>query len=281
MTDRPIRFFVTDVDGTLVTPDKVVTPDAIAAVHELIDAGVGFAFVSARPPRGLANIAKALDLKLDDQSKRPAAAAFNGGALLDANLQTIAFEPLHDDDARVALDLFASMGIDAWVFTLDQWILIDPNGHYVSHERHTVGFDATVVASFDGITGIGKIVGSSEDAALLARAESFLGPRLSTNARALRSQSYYLDVTHAKANKGSALRAIAEHAGLELDEMAAIGDMPNDLSMLEIAGFSIAMGNAPQGMKDVVDAVTDSNRDEGFAKAVRTLVLPRTRKETP
>ncbi len=279
MTDRPIRFLVSDVDGTLVTPDKIVTPDAIAAVHELVAAGLGFAFVSARPPRGLASIATALDLP-GDRAKRPVAAAFNGGALLDADLQTIAFEPLHDDDARIALDLFASMGIDAWVFTLDRWIVTNPDGRYVPHERHTVGFDATVVTSFDDIAGIGKIVGSSEDAALLARAESFLGPRLSTNARALRSQSYYLDVTHAKANKGSALRAFAAHAGLDLDQMAAIGDMPNDLSMLEIAGFSIAMGNAPQGMKDVVDAVTDSNRDEGFAKAVRTLVLPRAGKET-
>lgn len=279
----PIRFLVTDVDGTLVTPDKTVTADARAAVHELIDAGVGFAFVSSRPPRGLASIAEALALKSTDDdaaSKRPAAAAFNGGALLDANLQTIAFEPLHDDDAEIALDLFASLGIDAWVFTLDRWIVTDPDGHYVSHERHTVGFDATVVSSFDGVTGIGKIVGSSEDAALLARAETALGPRLSTNARALRSQSYYLDVTHAKANKGSALQAIAAHAGLDLVQMAAIGDMPNDLAMLEIAGFSIAMGNAPQGMKEVVDAVTDSNRDEGFAKAVRTLVLPRADKET-
>ena len=280
MTDSPpIRFLVTDVDGTLVTTDKVVTADARASVHELMDAGVGFAFVSSRPPRGLASIAQALDLKpdagQDGQAKRPAAAAFNGGALLDASLQVIAFEPLHDDDARVTLDVFASMGIDAWVFTLDRWIVVNPDGHYVSHERHTVGFDATVVESFDGITGIGKIVGSSDDAALLERVEVALEPRLSTDARALRSQSYYLDVTHAKANKGSALRAIAAHAGLDLDEMAAIGDMANDLSMLEIAGFSIAMGNAPPNVKASCDAVTDSNQQEGFAKALRTLVMPR------
>ena len=284
MTDsRPIRFLVTDVDGTLVTPDKTVTADARASVHELIDAGIGFAFVSSRPPRGLASIAAALGLKPDDErggaARRPAAAAFNGGALLDADLQTIAFEPLQDDVAQVAVDLLAALGIDAWVFTLDQWIVVNPDGHYVAHERHTVGFDATVVASFDGIRGIGKIVGSSEDAALLERAEVALGQRLSSNARALRSQSYYLDVTHAKANKGSALRAIAEHAGLAVDEMAAIGDMVNDLAMLEIAGFSIAMGNAPPNVKLAVDAVTDSNRDEGFANAVRRLVIPRARKE--
>ena len=54
--------------------------------------------------------------------------------------------------------------------------------------------------------------------------------------------------------------------------MAAIGDMSNDLAMLEIAGFSIAMGNAPDVVKRATDTVTASNADEGFAKAVRDLL---------
>ena len=275
------RFLVSDVDGTLVTPDKTVTDDARAAVRALKAAGIGFAFVSSRPPRGLASIAQALDLPPAGPEGGPAAAAFNGGALLDANLHPLAFTPLGEADARVALDLFAGLGIDAWVFTFDDWIVVDPAGHYVAHEQHTVGFAPTVVARFDDLTGVGKIVGSSTDAALLARAEAELAPRLSSDARALRSQSYYLDVTHAKADKGSALRAIAAHAGLRLDETAAIGDMVNDLAMLEIAGFSIAMGNAPDDVKAATDAVTASNDDEGFAKAIRDLVLPRASTKVP
>ena len=272
-----IRFLVSDVDGTLVDADKAVTADARAAVRALHDAGIGFAFVSSRPPRGLAYVAKALDLRPDDTDRRrPAAAAFNGGAILDADLEPMAFQPLGADDARTALDVLASIGVDAWVFTLDDWFVLDPTGHYVAHERHTVGFDPTVVATFDGIDGIGKIVASSPDPDLLRRAADALAPRLTADARASLSQAYYLDVTHAKADKGTALRAIAAHAGLSLDAMAAIGDMTNDLAMLEIAGFSIAMGNAPPSVRDKADAVTASNRDEGFAKAVRDLVLPRT-----
>ena len=267
-----IRFLVSDVDGTLVTTDKTVTPAARDAVRALKAAGIGFAFVSSRPPRGLAAVAETLGFQAIEADGGPAAAAFNGGALLDARLDVLSFQPLPDADARIALDLFASLGIDAWVFTLDAWLLTDADGHYVAHEEHTVGFPPTVVASFDGVTGIGKIVGSSTDAALLARAESALAPRLSGDARALRSQAYYLDVTHAAANKGAALRAIADHAGLALAEMAAIGDMTNDLAMLEIAGHAIAMGNAPDAVKHAADAVTTSNDDEGFANAVRDLI---------
>ncbi len=274
----PIRFLVSDVDGTLVDQHKELTPAAKAAVQALRDAGLGFAFVSSRPPRGLAYVADALQLgsQLDAQGgSGPAAAAFNGGALLDAHLKPIAFTPLLDDDARVAIEVFAAMKIDIWVFTLDEWLLVDPAGHYVAHERHTVGFDHRQVADFDGVTGIGKIVGSSTDPDLLERASQTLATRLSPHGNASLSQSYYLDVTHADANKGAALRAIADHAGLELEQMAAIGDMRNDLAMLTIAGLSIAMGNAPDDVKSQADEVTDSNRDEGFAHAVSRLVLPR------
>jgi Cof subfamily protein (haloacid dehalogenase superfamily) len=279
----PLRFLVSDVDGTLVTPDKTVTPAARDAVRALHAAGVGFAFVSSRPPGGLRSIAAALDLKASttDGPRGPAAAAFNGGLLLDSGLEPISFEALPDADAKVALDVFATLGVDAWVFTIDEWLVLDAAGHYVAHERHTVGFDARVVATFDGVTGIGKIVGSSPDPDLLARAADVLAPRLSSDARAALSQSYYLDVTHARANKGSALRAIAAHAGLALDQMAAIGDMANDLAMLEIAGFAIAMGNAPDSVKVVADAVTESNRDDGFAKAVTNFVLPRAGGQQP
>ena len=284
----PIRFLVSDVDGTLVTPDKTITPAARDAVRALRDAGVGFAFVSSRPPRGLVAIADALGLHAPGGAapvdRRPAAAAFNGGLLLDESLQTISFEPLPTADAQIAIDLFVSLGIDVWVFTPDEWLVTDPAGHYVAHERHTVGFDARVVDDFAGLgpdtmRRIGKIVGSHPDPALLQRAAVALSLRLSPDARAALSQTYYLDVTNAKANKGTALETIAAHAGVALDEIAAIGDMTNDIAMLDIAGFSIAMGNAPDSMKNSVDAVTATNEQDGFAKAVTELVLPRVAKD--
>lgn len=274
-----IRFLVSDVDGTLVDPDKTVTPAAVAAVDDLRAAGVGFAFVSSRPPKGLAAVAKSLGISEGDP-KRPAAAAFNGGAVLNARLETLSFKALPDADARTVLAMLAAEKIDAWVFTLDEWLVTDPDGHYVAHEQHTVGFAPRVVENFDGVTGIGKIVGSTPDFDHLARVEAAMAPKLSKDARALRSQNYYLDATHAEANKGGALKTIAAHEGLTLEQMAAIGDMSNDLAMLEIAGLSIAMGNASDAVKAATDVVTASNREDGFAKAIREFVLPRA-KGTP
>jgi hydroxymethylpyrimidine pyrophosphatase-like HAD family hydrolase len=66
---------------------------------------------------------------------------------------------------------------------------------------------------------------------------------------------------------------LARLLGIKPQEIATIGDMPNDVLMFRESGFSIAMGNASDEVKSQATAVTDSNQDEGFAKAVRKFIL--------
>jgi hydroxymethylpyrimidine pyrophosphatase-like HAD family hydrolase len=88
------------------------------------------------------------------------------------------------------------------------------------------------------------------------------------------SQPYYLDVTHPDANKGSVVTYLAQRYQLSNDEIATIGDMPNDMLMFADSGLSVAMGNADQEVQQAATKVTDSNENEGFATAVRRYILP-------
>jgi HAD superfamily hydrolase (TIGR01509 family) len=90
---------------------------------------------------------------------------------------------------------------------------------------------------------------------------------------AARSQPYYLDVTHPEANKGMVVREAARLMRIPLEQIATIGDMPNDLPMLDIAGLSIAMGNASVEVQRIARHVTTSNEEEGFANAVDDFIL--------
>jgi hydroxymethylpyrimidine pyrophosphatase-like HAD family hydrolase len=92
-------------------------------------------------------------------------------------------------------------------------------------------------------------------------------------ATATRSQPYYLDVTHKDANKGSVVEYLSRHLGVPAAEIATIGDQPNDVLMFKRSGFSIAMGNASDQVKAQASATTDSNEDEGFAKAMERFIL--------
>jgi hydroxymethylpyrimidine pyrophosphatase-like HAD family hydrolase len=91
---------------------------------------------------------------------------------------------------------------------------------------------------------------------------------------AAKSQPYYGDITHPDANKGCMVRYLSKTYEFPAEEIAAIGDQPNDVLMFAHSGLSIAMGNASPEVQRAARRVTTSNEDEGFATAVERYVLP-------
>src|SRR5580693_6851926 len=84
MSGAPIRLVLSDVDGTLVPPDKTLTDETIRVVQQLHERGILFAVTSSRPPKGLSMLVKPLDITTP-------IGAFNGGLMVDHYM-----EPLHE-----------------------------------------------------------------------------------------------------------------------------------------------------------------------------------------
>lgn len=266
-----ISLVVSDVDGTLVKHDKSLAPSTIAAAARLRGAGIRLAIVSSRPPRGMAPLAKALDLDLFG--------GFNGSTIVDGAMRPVEQHFVPEEAVRTAIAAMQAFGAEIWVFDGEDWLVTDPAGAYVAHERRTVQFDPTVVPDFNRpLQKVGKVVGASDDFDGLARLETDLSRRLGKMASARRSQRYYLDVTNPTADKGHAVRAFAAHWSIPLEEVAVLGDMANDIPMFEVAGFSIAMGNAPPEVQARANATTAGNDEDGWAKAIDAFVLPAQRK---
>jgi Cof subfamily protein (haloacid dehalogenase superfamily) len=263
---RRIALVVSDVDGTLVTPDKRLTPASIAAVRDLAAAGIGFTITSSRPPFGMRMLVEPLALKLP-------LGGFNGGAIVTPALTMIRQTPIPPDAARQALAVLDDWQVSAWVFAGGKWLVRDADGPHVDHEHHTVQAEPTVVADFDAATaGAAKIVGVSDDHARLARCEAAMQAALAGAANASRSQPYYLDVTPPGIDKGTFVAAVAAELGIPTAAVAVIGDMTNDLPMFARGGFAVAMGNAPDEVKAKAGFVTSSNDDDGFAGAVAEII---------
>lgn len=262
-----ISLVIADVDGTLVTPDKALTPRTLAAVEALHAAGIAFAITSGRPPRGMAMLIEPLHL-------RTPIAAFNGGIFVDPDLAPIEEHILLAPVAQRALEIIMRHGIDAWVYSGQDWFIRDPDAPHVAREQSTVRFPPTVVVDFKAALGSAvKIVGVSDDLALMGRCEAGVQSALGTRASAARSQPYYLDVTHPQANKGTVVTTLSKLLSIPTAAIATLGDMPNDVLMFRNTGLSIAMGNASAEVKAHADRVTDSNEQDGFAKAVEQYVL--------
>ncbi|WNW10419.1 HAD family hydrolase [Pseudomonas sp. DTU_2021_1001937_2_SI_NGA_ILE_001] len=266
---RPIRLLLSDLDGTLLQPDHQLSPATIDAVRRLREAGVAFSVASSRPPRAMRHVVETLGIDLPY-------AGFNGGSLVNPDGSLLQAHPIDPQAARLCLDEFAARNLDVWVFADDQWLLLDEQGEYVEHERSALGYGPLPVDSFEPyLSRIDKIVASSADFDLLKRLEGDLSARLQGRALAARSQDYYLDITAVQANKGAALQTLAEHLGIGLQQTAAIGDGHNDLAMFQVAGLSIAMGQAREDVRARADQVTGSNVEEGVVQAIERYLLPR------
>jgi len=263
-----ISLVLADVDGTLVTTEKVLTSRAAEAVKDLQAAGIDFAITSGRPPRGMSMLIEPLALQ-------GAIAGFNGGVFVNPDLSVIESHTLDPATAKQTLKLILDQGLDAWVYTEQEWLIRNRDAPHVARETWTVKFDAKVVASFtDGhLAHAVKIVGISDDIELVAASEKVVQNALGEKASAARSQPYYLDVTHPLANKGTVVATLSKLLNFPPEQIVTIGDMPNDVLMFRKSGFSIAMGNSSDQVKGQASAVTDSNENEGFANAMRKFVL--------
>jgi Cof subfamily protein (haloacid dehalogenase superfamily) len=268
VTPPPIRLMLADVDGTLVTQDKVLTDRAITAVDRLRDAGILFAITSGRPPRGMAMLVEPLDLQTP-------IAAFNGGLLVDRDMTVIEQRVVPKPLVSPIAALMASFDLSVWLYRGADWYVPDPKGPHVDREAWTVKFQPKVMTSIKGLTDhVAKIVGVSDDHDAVSKASAAAHERFGNHVTAAASQPYYLDVTHPDANKGAVARYLAQKYKLTTDEIATIGDMPNDILMFAHSGLSIAMGNADPQVQRAARRVTATNENEGFADAVERFVLP-------
>src|SRR6202042_2170352 len=141
-----ISLVLADVDGTLVTAEKVLTPRARAAVKALQTAGIAFAITSGRPPRGMAML-------IDPLALRTPVAGFNGGIFVKPDMTIMEEHVLAADAAKRALDVILHNHMDAWVYSGKDWLVRDLDAAHVAREQWTVKFPPKVVKDFDAVLG--------------------------------------------------------------------------------------------------------------------------------
>ena len=264
---EPVRLLLADVDGTLVTKDKVLTQRSIEAVRELRDAEVLFALTSGRPPRGMQMLIEPLSLSTP-------ISAFNGGLVTEPDMTVLEQKVIPDELVPAIIAMLESAGLDVWIYSGAEWLVRDLQAPHIARESFTVQFDPTLVESFDGHTeDVAKLVGVSDDHDLVASVARAAHDEFGDHVSAARSQPYYLDVTHPGANKGGVVKFLSARYDVPEEQIATIGDMPNDVLMFARSGLSIAMGQSDREVQRAARRVTGSNEEDGFANAVERFIL--------
>jgi Cof subfamily protein (haloacid dehalogenase superfamily) len=267
MVEREIRLLLSDVDGTLVTGDKELTPATLAAAEAMRAAGVDLALTSARPPYGMRMLTGPLGLRLP-------LAGFNGGLIVDPEFNELESHPIDARIAERAVRLVQESGLDLWVYTRHDWLVSAVDGPHVAREAWIIDMQPIArPCTADDLAQAYKIVGVSDDHAKVAAAHDQIMSVLGDTVSATSSEPHFIDITHPRANKGAVVHALASRFDLPVSTIATIGDMPNDVLMFVQSGFSIAMGNASDEVKARASVVTASNEQDGFATAVLRFIL--------
>jgi Cof subfamily protein (haloacid dehalogenase superfamily) len=258
------------VDGTLLRSDGKLPQAVVQACRAAHHAGCVVAPATARPPRSMRAIMKALNLAAP-------AITYNGAMIwnpLDDRPQF--HEPLDGAMARRIIDAARHVEPDLLVGieVLDRWFTdrIDPSrtpGEGRMIEPDDVGpLDRYLSTPITQLNLFGTPVQVAAARAVLE--QQFWRQRL---IGMFHDEPWLVRIVHPMADKGIALQRMAQHVGIARDEVAAIGDGVNDTGMVGWAGFGIAVANGSQQLIDIADALAPANDQNGVARAIQRFVL--------
>ncbi|MDO4756917.1 MAG: HAD-IIB family hydrolase, partial [Parabacteroides sp.] len=227
---------------------------------------------SGRPTNGLMPIAEKLELN----HYGGFILSYNGGQIINVQTGEILFEKRIDPEW---ISYFEEKAIrnDFAIFTYHKNNIITnkPENPFVIQEANLNGMQIVGVENFTEAIDFApcKCVLASDDEESLVGLENYWKKRLDGALEAFRSEPYFLEVAPHFINKGNTLGVLMTMLNVQAEEVMAMGDGVCDVPMLQLAGLSIAMGNAVDSVKACVDKTTLSNQDDGVAMAVQRAIL--------
>ncbi|MFR9503524.1 MAG: Cof-type HAD-IIB family hydrolase [Rikenellaceae bacterium] len=265
------KILVLDLDGTLTNDKKEITPRTLEVLERAQRAGVKLVLASGRPTYGITPLAK--ELKMDQYGGY--ILSFNGGKIIDAKSMEVLYAQTLPQSLVPSLYGEARAAGAVILSYRDESILTEePKNRYVEHESFLTKMEAVRVEEFCQAINFDPdkclIVGEAEQLIPLV---DHLNAKFGEQLSAYRSEPFFLEVVPKGIDKALSLRRLLEHMGCGVSDMVAVGDGYNDLSMIRLAGFGVAMANAQEEVKQVADYITLSNEEDGVAELVERYIL--------
>ena len=259
-----IKLVVTDLDGTLLDENRLVSDGSRLAVKKARELGVNVAIATGRPYGGCIGVLKEIGL-LEDAGY----SIFNTGSSIQRNCDGQAAVSVHLDmsDLKKLQDFTKGYKANVAGYSA-QKIYCNENIFYESliHDSRLLDMPIYTILKDDLKFGRINIMGKEED---IAKILSEMPQDFKENYYIVQNETFSVEFLHRDAGKANALLRLCKYLGVDINtEVLVLGDGMNDLEMLKIAENSVAMANAKDEVKEVCKYTTVSNKEEGFAKAL-------------
>ncbi len=267
-----------DMDGTLLGKGRKISNESKKVIKEIHDKGVEIVVTTGRIYNNAAYYSHLLGVE------SPVIAA-NGAIVREKNTNKVIYEnPIKTEECIRLIELLYKMNVFFHFYTLD--------GIYCGNEltkfatklymTKQVGYDNLKI-KYHVIKDLEKWkeffrktnVQITKCIAFSTKPDKII--KLKKELDKLNGIVYFgsgsrsVEINNKGVSKGKAVKALADYYGFKREEIVCIGDNENDISMIEYAGFGVAMGNAIDKVKKLADYITDTNKEDGVAKAIKKI----------
>lgn len=260
-----IKLVVTDIDGTIYTPEKGITNEVKHCIQNLTQKGVHVAIATGRTYGSAKWIADNVGIECP-------LICYQGGLVKTYEGNIIDVKYLNEKIAREIIEDFRKRNIHLNVYIEDK-LYVEEDDDYIKDYIGDKGIDYYKVDSFDELdfSKLNKMLAINYDSKFIDELIDELQKRY-PQIYVVKSFAYFCEIANKEATKGNAIKILADLYGITTDEVLAIGDNNNDIEMVETAGVGVAMGNGTEEIKKRADFVTDNVEHNGFVKAIDRFV---------
>ena len=258
---KKYKIVVSDYDGTLVNDNKEITPKTLKAVNDFVKRGGIFIVCTGRMTTGI-------DHYLKDYGLECLLASYNGGELINlVNGEVLYSYPIDTDTCYNVFKLFEELGVKGHSY--DKGTFVSERGDKrIEFYQKMQGTEPIIVDKISDYVKREKVscvkILAFDDKDILDKHYDTIKKSF-RDLEVVRSNDLQIDINLKGVTKGNAIKLIADRLKVKVEDILAVGDAGNDVSMLKVAGFSVAMGNASEEIKNMCDAVTIDNNSDGIA----------------
>lgn len=265
------KLIALDMDGTLLNEDKQVSEKNKESIKKAKELGAYVVLASGRPIDGLTSFLEELNLLGEDDY----VLSYNGCLVQKTKSREVVCDvTIKGIDLKYLKKLADEAGVNIHAFSKEKGLITPKENTYTTYEANQNGIEY-YINDFSDVSDDEEIIKVMmiDEPEILEAGMKKLPNEIYEKYSVAKSTPFFLEFFNKEANKGSAVKLLAEHLGIKREEVITVGDEMNDFQMIEYAGLGVAMGNACDKIKEISNYITDSNNEDGVSKVIEKFIV--------
>ena len=263
------KLLALDMDGTVLNGKKEISEKTLQAIRQAMELGVIVTIATGRSWQALEQYPELLELI------EPPIIVYNGGMVISTDGKDILFrQNLSEKAALEVIGHGRANGVIQYVWS-DETLYVDGSLAQIERYISEVGTKYTILEDPEPLAkqGITKVLWSGEPDEIAKYQEMLPGVIEAKDMHYFTSSPWYLEFMDHRISKGATLARFAEHFEIKPEEVIAVGDGMNDVTMLQYAGLGVAMANGAEELKQIADFITGTNEEDGVAQVIEQFIV--------